>query len=95
MKRNTYIILIVVISVDKLAYDYDNHVNKEIILWGWIIYDYSPLGSASKSQHFNGTFNIKQTPGKIPVFPFLFHFISFLKSRFIQGPSLKDCIYSK
>lgn len=40
------------------------HVNTEIILQGWIIYYYSPLGSSSKSHHFNGTFNIKQTLGE-------------------------------
>ena len=63
MKRNTYISLILVISVD------DWHmtmtiVNTEIILQGFILYYYSPLGSSSKSHHFNGTCNIKHILGK-------------------------------
>lgn len=32
MKRNTYISLTQVISMDRLAYDYSNHVNVEVIL---------------------------------------------------------------
>lgn len=63
-KRKTGVSLIIVISMG------DSHVtvtivsqNAEIILWGWIMYYYSPLGSSSKSHHFNGTFNIKQTLG--------------------------------
>lgn len=75
-----------------LSYDCDNPVNTEIILQGWIIYYYGPLGPSPKSHHFNGTFNIMQILGENT--GFLSPFSALLIPRLnLSKTSVRKCVF--